>query len=305
MVSFDIGETSSQVIVGSLSVPNLGIWRIATVYGSRICKERESLWKQLQDCMEDAIPSIIGRDFNCIVNKEEKRGGKRFLFSKGPREMKSFMVNSDFHDVGSMGPRFTWCNNKEETSRIWEGLDRCILNSSAIQILLMATIKHLARVASDHSPIVLSMKDKMHCKAKIFKFEDTWRSYPTAKCIVYNSWMKNDYGDEHSILQRKLKRIMKALFFWNKNKCKDLNVLKETLKREILDLQNREACDVNWTADDLVLLRNKVHEFNVTLIRLSTWWNQRAKVRWHEEGDTNSRFFQNFASARHNGNRIN
>ncbi|XP_020693494.1 uncharacterized protein LOC110107563 [Dendrobium catenatum] len=151
----------------------------------------------------------------------------------------------------------------------------------------MATIKHLARVASDHSPIVLSMKVKMHCKAKIFKFEETWRSYPTAKSIVYNSWMKNDYGDEYSILQRKLKRTMKVLFFWNKNKCKDLNVLKETLKREILDLQNREACDVNWTADDLVLLRNKVHELNVTLRRLSTWWNQRAKVRWHEEGDTN------------------
>ncbi|KAI0530847.1 hypothetical protein KFK09_000395 [Dendrobium nobile] len=206
MVSFDIRETSSQVIVGSLSVPNLGIWRIATVYGSRNCKERESLWKQLQDCMVDAIPSIIGGDFNCIVNKEEKREGKRFLFSKGPREMKSFMT---------------------------------------------------------------------------------------------------DYGDEYSILQRKLKRTMKALFFWNKNKCKDLNVLKETLKREILDLQNREACDVNWNSDDLVLLRNKVHELNVTLRRLSAWWNQRAKVRWHEEGDINSSFFQNFASARHNDNRIN
>ncbi|KAI0519721.1 hypothetical protein KFK09_007180 [Dendrobium nobile] len=305
MVSFDIRETSSQAIVGSLSVPNLGTWRIATVYGSRNCKERESLWKQLNDCMEVTILSIIGGDFNCIIDKEEKRGGKRFLFSKGPREMKSFMVNSDFHDIGSMGPRFTWCNNKEGTSRIWERLDRCILNSIAIQMLPMATIKHLARVASDHSPIVLSMKDRICGENKVFKFEDTWRSYPAAKNFVYNSWMKNDYGDEYSILQRKLKRTMKALFFWNRNKCKNLNVLKETLKKEILDLQNREACDVSWNADDLVLLRNKVHELNVTLRRLSTWWNQRAKVKWHEDGDTNSSFFQNFASARRNGNRIN
>ncbi|XP_020686133.1 uncharacterized protein LOC110102230, partial [Dendrobium catenatum] len=205
MVSFDIRETSSQAIVGSLSVPNLGIWRIATVYGSRNCKERESLWKQLNDCMEVTIPSIIGGDFNCIIDKEEKRGGKRFLFSKGPREMKSFMVNSDFHDIGSMGPRFTWCNNKEGTSRIWERLDRCILNSVAIQMLPMAIIKHLARVASDHSPIVLSMKDRICGENKVFKFEDIWRSYPAVKNIVYNSWMKNDYGDEYSILQRKLK----------------------------------------------------------------------------------------------------
>ncbi|XP_028549094.1 uncharacterized protein LOC114579246 [Dendrobium catenatum] len=157
---------------------SLGTWKVATIYGSRCCKERGSLWNQLHDFMEDSIPSIIGGDFNCINNKEEKRGGKRFLFSKGPREMKSFMVNSYFHDIGSIGPRFTWCNNKEGTSRIWERLDRCILNSY-------------------------------------------------------------------------------------------------------------------------------VHELNITLRRLSTWWNQRAKVRWHEEGDTNSRFFRNFSSARRNGIHIN
>ncbi|XP_020681367.1 uncharacterized protein LOC110098784 [Dendrobium catenatum] len=195
--------------------------------------------------------NMVSFDIRETSSQEEKRGGKRFLFSKGPREMKRFMVNSDFHDIGSMGPR----------------------------------------VASDHSPIVLSMKDKICGENKVFKFEDTWRSYPAAKSIVYNSWMKNDYGDEYSILQRKLKRTMKALFFWNRNKCKNLNVLKETLKKEILDLQNREACEVNWNADDLVLLRNKVHELNVTLRWLSTWWNQRAKVKWHEDGDINSSIF--------------
>ncbi|XP_020684675.1 uncharacterized protein LOC110101216 [Dendrobium catenatum] len=207
---------------GSLTVPILGTWRVATVYGSRYCKERGSLWKQLQKCIEDTIPSIIGGAFNCINNKEEKRGGKRFLFSKGPREMKSFMVNSDFHDIGSVGPR----------------------------------------VASDHSPIVLNMRDKVQFKAKTFKFEDTWRSYPAAKSI-------------------------------------------EKLKKEILNLQNKEALGDNWSSGDLLVLRNKVHELNVILRRLSTWWNQRAKVRWHEEGDTNSMFFHNFASARKNGNRIN
>ncbi|XP_020688384.2 uncharacterized protein LOC110103861 [Dendrobium catenatum] len=305
LVSFDIMEASSQAIVGSLSVPSLGTWKVSTVYGSRCCKERGSLWNQLQDCMEDSIPSIIGGDFNCIINKEEMRGGKRFLFSEGLREKKSFMVNSDFHDIGSMGPRFTWCNNKEGTSWIWERLDRCILNLDAIQKLPVATIKHLARVVSDHSPIVLNMRNKMQCKAKIFKFEDTWRSYPAAKSIVYNSWKKNDYGDEYIIIQRKLNRTLKALFFWNRNKCKDLNLLKEKLKREIHDIQNKEYLDDNWSVDDLFVLRKKVHELNITLRRLSTWWNQRAKVRWHEEGDTNSRFFQNFASARRNGNRIN
>ncbi|XP_020688676.1 uncharacterized protein LOC110104067 [Dendrobium catenatum] len=238
IVYFVVEETSSQLIIGDLSVPSLRSW------------------------------------------KEEKRGGKRFLFSKGPGDMKCFMTNSDFHDVRSIGPRFTWCNNKEGASRIWERLNRCLVNSVALQKLPFAHTRHLARVASDHSPIVFKLDERVRLKVKNIKFEDTWRSYPVARTIVYHSWRKNDFGDE------------------------DLNELKESLKREILELQNKEAVGEDWSGDDLLVLRSKVHELNVTLRRLSTWWNQRAKARWHEEGDTNSKLFHNFATARRNGNRV-
>ncbi|XP_020680702.1 uncharacterized protein LOC110098272 [Dendrobium catenatum] len=266
VVSFVVKETSSQVIFGDLYVPNLGSWKVATVYGSRYCKERGSLWSQLERCMEDSIPSIIGGDFNCILNKEEKRGGKRFLFSGGPRDMKCFMKNSDFHDVRSIGPRFTWCNNKEGASRIWERLDRCLMNSVALQKLPLAIIRHLVRVASDHSPIVFKLDERVRLKLKTIRFEDTWRSYPMlgVLCIIHG---------------RKMTLVMK-----------------EKLKREILELQNKEALREDWSADDLFLLKSEVHDLNVTLRRLSTRWNQRAKARWHEVGDTNSKLFHNFAT---------
>ncbi|PKU81820.1 hypothetical protein MA16_Dca003836 [Dendrobium catenatum] len=219
--------------------------------------------------------------------------------------MKGFMMNADFHDIGFMGPRFTWCNNKEGNSRIWERLDRCLANSIAIQKIPVAVTRHLMRLASDHCPIVLKMDEKVQFKSKNIRFEDTWRSYPASKSIVFHSWNKKDSGDETVILQKKLSRTLKALFFWNKNKCRDLNSLKDKLKQEILDLQNKEALGVNWSGDDLVALRSKVHELNVTLKRLSTWWNQRAKVRWHEEGDTNSNLFHCYATTKRKGNRIN
>ncbi|XP_020703267.1 uncharacterized protein LOC110114659 [Dendrobium catenatum] len=281
VVTFVVIESSSQMIVGDLSIPNLGLWKVAIVYGSRCCKERELLWSQLSCCMDSSTPYIIGGDFNFVLNKEEKRCGKRFLFSKGPKDMKHFMKNFDFHDLGSIGPRFTWCNNKEGASRIWERLDRCILNSVALQKLPIAATMHLARVASDHSPIAFKMDDKVRIKSKTIKFEDTWRSYTATISIVYHAWRKNDFGDE------------------------DLNVLKEELKKEILDLQHKEVVGIDWSAQDLLLLRSKIHDLNVTLKRLSTWWNQRAKARWHEDGDTNSKMFHSFATARRNGNRVN
>ncbi|XP_020682235.2 uncharacterized protein LOC110099437 [Dendrobium catenatum] len=206
------------------------------------------------------------------------------------------MTSNDFHDVGIIEPRYTWCNNKEGNSKIWERLDRCILNSTALKLLPTAATRHLAMVASDHSLIILKMNDKVRLNSKIIRFEDTWRLYPAARSIVYHSWREKDGGEEGLILQKKINKTLKALFFWSRSKCKDLNDLKVKLKMEILELQTKEALGIGWTNQDLLLLRSKIHDLNVTLKRLSTWWNQRAKARWIEEGDFNSKLFHNFAS---------
>ncbi|XP_020675402.1 uncharacterized protein LOC110094492, partial [Dendrobium catenatum] len=149
------------------------------------------------------------------------------------------------------------------------------------------------------------MDDKVPSKPKVIRFEDTWRSYPAARSIVYHTWKKNDFFDEGMVLQRKISRTLKALFYWSKNTCKNLNLLKNVLKKEILDLQHKEAMGIDWSDQDLIILRSKIHALNVTLKRLSTWWNQRAKARWQQEGDENSRMFHNFATSRRNSNRVN
>ncbi|XP_020683725.1 uncharacterized protein LOC110100530 [Dendrobium catenatum] len=106
--------------------------------------------------------------------------------------------------------------------------------------------RYLMRLASDHCPIVIKKDEKVQFKSKNIRFEDTWRSYPASKSIVFHSWNKKDLGDESVILQRKLSRTLKALFFWNKNKYRELNSLKEKLKKEILELQKKEALGINW-----------------------------------------------------------
>ncbi|XP_028549031.1 uncharacterized protein LOC114579202 [Dendrobium catenatum] len=62
-----------------------------------------------------------------------------------------------------------------------------------------------------------------------------------------------------------------------------------------------DHCPILCTAESL---RYKVQLLNSTLGRLSTWWRQRAKVKWIEEGDDNTRFFHSMASARRRTNLI-
>ncbi|KAI0493816.1 hypothetical protein KFK09_023941 [Dendrobium nobile] len=85
---------------------------------------------------------------------------------------------------------------------------------------------------------------------------------------------------------------------------KELNKLKEDLMEEILELQIKESSLGHLTDQDYWILKEKVLELNSTLARLNTWWKQRAKVNWLNEGDGNFRFFHNFASARRNINKI-
>ncbi|XP_028553470.1 uncharacterized protein LOC114580371 [Dendrobium catenatum] len=300
---FEIVDHSSQVIVGQLNINALGKWNIATVYGGKDAQTRRSLWNKLEDRMCGDEPCIIGGDFNCILSKEDKRGGKRFHLSNRSKDMKKFMINNDFHDIGFVGPSYTWCNNKEGNSRIWERFDRCLLNSMALHNIPMAKVHHLPRVASDHALISINLVDHQKHNSGLLRFEDTWKSYPATWNIILKAWARMDFGSCAEILQRKLRSI-KALYYWNKNKCRELNSLREELRKDILLLQIEEANEGGLMEDKLNLLRNKVHILNVTLSRLSTWWNQRSKIRWQQVGDLNSNFFHQYALAKKNGNMI-
>ncbi|XP_020676894.1 uncharacterized protein LOC110095614 [Dendrobium catenatum] len=133
-------------------------------------------------------------------------------------------------------------------------------------------VRHLARIASDNCPIAFKLDDSRHSQSKVFKFEDTWKSCSATWRIVANAWNKHDYGDEDE----------------------------EDLKNDVLKLQLQEEEDGGLSDTNIKLLRSKVRELNVTLLRLSMWWNQRAKANWNEEGDTNSRFYHAYATARKN-----
>ncbi|KAI0502609.1 hypothetical protein KFK09_017564 [Dendrobium nobile] len=122
------------------------------------------------------------------------------------------------------------------------------------------------------------------------RYEDVWETYHGAEAIVKKSW-------------NKFAGLNPADSLNSKAKFKNLTILQDKLKEEIQELQLEEG-EMGISVEKLQVLRFKINELNATLARLNSWWRQRAKARWMEEGDCNSGFFHAFANARKNNNWI-
>ncbi|XP_020686436.2 uncharacterized protein LOC110102440 [Dendrobium catenatum] len=304
LANFNMIESSSQFIVGDLDILNKGKWRVATIYGSKDVYNRRFLWNGLEKHITNDWPLVIGGDFNCLLAKEDKIGGRKFNFSLGPREMKYFMTSNDRHELNFIGPRMTWSNNKKGYDRIMERLDRILVNFVAVNCNQQMVVKHLPRIASDHCPILLNTSVFPSNSKRSIKFEDVWASYLASFDVVKKAWMRRDSGSPTEILNYKFKRALKSLFFWNKAKHKELNHMKDLLRKEILILKTKESEVGMLSMDDYSLMKFKINELNSTLTRLNTWWRQRSKVKWISEEDQISKKFHSMASARKNNNLI-
>lgn len=105
-------------------------------------------------CEESPLPLLIGGDFNEIMSYGEKEGG----VDRTRRNMVSFQETVDdhmLHDLGFMGPWYTWERGNTIATRIRERLDRFLCSASWFELYSDFVVDHLHRYKSDHVAIVL------------------------------------------------------------------------------------------------------------------------------------------------------
>ncbi|KAL0915985.1 hypothetical protein M5K25_013459 [Dendrobium thyrsiflorum] len=260
-------ESSSQFVIGDLDVFKNGKWRIAF----------KNTLGQIGMLFFQRSTNGGWGDFNCLLSKEDKKGGKRFSFSLGPKEMNNFISMNDLHEVGFFGSRFTWCNNKIGAERILERLDMCFVNSVALNSAHRLVVRHFARIASDHNPIVFNLLSFPSPCERVFKFQNVWAFNPASAAVVKRVWMKKCVGSYSQILSSKMRNSVKDLFYWSKAKNKNIFLLKDNLLKDIEQLQGKEADGSGLSDDEFWALKVKVGELNSTLAQLDTWWRQRTK----------------------------
>lgn len=147
---------------------------ISSVYAKCNDELRECMWDKLRVInAKYNLPWFIVGDFNYIIDPSEKKGGNPHKISKRFSFIQCIM-DCELVDAGYSGSTFTLCNGWCPKRRIWQRLDRVLVNHNWLNLFDSTTVSHLVRTGSDHSLLLSQVKHKMSNPVKLFKFLNFW-----------------------------------------------------------------------------------------------------------------------------------
>ncbi|XP_012853795.1 PREDICTED: uncharacterized protein LOC105973319 [Erythranthe guttata] len=156
---------------------------------------------------------------------------------------------------------------------------------------------------SDHIPLLLQLagypRDFMNMKTKPFRFETMWTSHEECTKIIEEMWAAGTTLDPIEMWREKTNACRVGLTRWNKN------VLGNPKKR-IMNIQQRlkvlQAGVMSARSNEE---KSRLHnELEHLYGDLDTYWKQRSRIQWVQEGDRNTSFFHAKASTRKRANHI-
>ncbi|PNX71458.1 ribonuclease H, partial [Trifolium pratense] len=222
-------------------------------------------WANMIEAEEEAQEETEKRDFNVILGANEHRG--RFSPARTPmNEFQSWTDSFNLIHLPTRGAEFTWNNGRG------------------------ALIKH----KSDHFPLLLEARLTSSSFVSHFKFMKMWTLHPDCKNIVAECWNTVVVGCPMFILSKKLKILKDKLKNWNRECFGNVHTLVISAEQKLQNIQDQ--IQYSGHTDDL-LKEERVAStlYEEALNRQEAFWQEKARVKWHLEGDRNTKYFHRLA----------
>ena len=163
-------------------------WRLTGFYGWPEEQRKQESWQLLKHLhSRHFVPWLYFRDFNEILQSEEKQGG----LPKWLAPMLNFreaLLYYGLVDLGYQGNIFTWTNGRDDL--VQERLDRACATIEWRDKFAQVQVTHLEASYSDHNPILVTTHIRPHptLRKKIpHKVEKRWATHPD--CKISYRWL--------------------------------------------------------------------------------------------------------------------
>ncbi|KAK9169574.1 hypothetical protein Syun_001714 [Stephania yunnanensis] len=262
------------------------------VYGSPNPLIRRHLWENLETlALQTSGPWLIAGDFNALIHSTDKLGGsrpahicKRFL---------GWIHRTGLAELAHIGPSFTWSRGL-----CHERLDRALINADWGDFLVAPKLTHLAKVYSDHCPLLLDIDvgDAVQPKPKFFKLLSAWETHSDWQKFVKECW------DDTKPLHEALTLFSDQATKWNREVFGNIFHRKRRILARLRGIQ--KAFETHISGNLLLLDKELRIELENILLQEDLLWHQRANADWSMLGDRNTTVFHRRVSTRKRRMRI-
>ncbi|KAK1300416.1 hypothetical protein QJS10_CPA08g01934 [Acorus calamus] len=272
-----------QALYGIIAEPNKQPWVIAGVYANTQSTIRRRLWVETSEVTLLRLPTLIAGDFNSILWREDKKGGRPFRITDGVNEFRQWVQSTALQQLPHSGDRFTWCNNRYGQDRVWEILDRGFVNSEWMRQFPNARFSSLPRSISDHAPMLLDTNPLIVRGPVPFRFERFWMERPDLPDIVTQAWSRRPrfQSSPLSMFSASLRALKDRLRHWNKEVIG--NLPHQIIQTEAI-IQSLSSQEVHQSAPPApassINLRLHINHLVALERQVEIFWAQRARTTW-------------------------
>ncbi|XP_071905711.1 uncharacterized protein [Coffea arabica] len=239
-------EAADQVVHMHVSFHSGSSIFISAVYARCNRIGRRQLWEALEYFSTSVtLPWMAVGDYNVISSVEERIGGSAPNI-RDLEEFNSALNRSGLFSVQFEGSAYTWTNG-----RMWQRLDRAVVNAGWLSSIELTRVAHLQRGRSDHCPLLVKGSSmKFFNKLKVVK-------------RVLAGWNVDVFGNVSQRVKVAADNLLAKELLYDQNG----DVLSRSAVHEARALHSRE------------------------LALECEFWRQKAAIKWIKEGDVNTSFF--------------
>ncbi|KAJ6736100.1 hypothetical protein OIU85_018321 [Salix viminalis] len=184
--------------------------RVTMVYALNTPAERSTLWQYLLSqqatCGDD--PWVVLGDFNATISTADRHGGDTNWYGHMD-DFPNCINQAKLLQISAKGLHFTWHNGQQNEATILRKLDWAFANRRLLLEWPQVQATFQARLASDHSPTLITLTPDRHRPKTRFKFLNLWADMEGYEAAVQAAWATETHGNPISRLTTKL-RVLKG-----------------------------------------------------------------------------------------------